>query len=100
MRKLLGARNETEYNKIRLQTGIVKPSIFSGLPSARIFPLPGCFPADIMHLVALNLPELLFKLWRGKIEHHKEDDPEDWPWAVFFGDDYKKIWEAHGQGVG
>ncbi|KAK6978272.1 hypothetical protein R3P38DRAFT_2809258 [Favolaschia claudopus] len=42
-------RNETDYKERRKETGIVKPSIFSGLPRRHRLGVPGCFPGDIMH---------------------------------------------------
>ncbi|KAF9642954.1 hypothetical protein BDM02DRAFT_3065130, partial [Thelephora ganbajun] len=50
-----------EAKQCRLQTGIMKPSIFDGLP--RILELLGCFPGDLMHQLIINLPGLLFDLW-------------------------------------
>ena len=39
-----------------------------------------CFGADLMHLISLNLTDLLLGLWQGTIQH----DPLDkdvWDWA-------------------
>ena len=92
---LLASKTQAEYKRRRLQTGLAKPSIFLGLPSSRMFPLPGCFPADIMHLVALNLPDLLIKLWRGTLDCDRDDDKSTWDWVCLTGD----VWKAHGQAV-
>lgn len=95
LRELLQARTDTAYKRLRRKTGLVKPSIFSGIPPDRIFPLPGCFPGDIMHLLCINIPELLFKLWRGLLECDKDDDRSLWEWATLKGD----TWKRHGQAV-
>jgi hypothetical protein len=55
--------NETQYQKHCLNTGIVKPSIFLGLNPHYRLDLPRCFGSDIMHLAALNIPDLLINLW-------------------------------------
>ena len=55
--------NETQYQKHCLRTGIVKPSIFLGLNPCYHLDIPGCFGSDIMHLAALNIPDLLINLW-------------------------------------
>lgn len=95
LRELLQARTETAYKRLRRKTGLVKPSIFSGIPRNRIFPLLGCFPGDIMHLLCINIPELLFKLWRGLLECDKDDDRSLWDWATLKGD----TWKRHNQAV-
>ena len=64
LRQLLLSNNITQYKKRWLETGITKPSIFIGLPCASTLGVLGCFGSDIMHLVALNLPDLLLSLWR------------------------------------
>ena len=60
--------NVTQYKKQHLETGIVKLSLFMGLQSDSILDIPGCFVSDIMHLVVLNLPDLLLSLWQGTID--------------------------------
>ncbi|KAI0054504.1 hypothetical protein BV25DRAFT_1873322 [Artomyces pyxidatus] len=89
------SRTITEYHFRRKITGISKPSILSGLPSTSILPLPTCFPVDIMHLLSLNIPELLLKLWRGTMECDPSDDKATWEWAVLRGD----VWIEHGRAV-
>jgi len=59
---LLESDNESQYKKHCLQTGISKPSIFIGLQQEKILSVPGC-GSDIMHLAALNIPDLLINLW-------------------------------------
>ena len=95
LRYLLASPNETKYRKRRLATGISKPSIFLGLQPEKILGVPGCFGSDIMHLGALNLPDLLINLWRGTFDCDKTDDRSTWAWATLTG----KTWEAHGRQV-
>ncbi|KAL0060039.1 hypothetical protein AAF712_013158 [Marasmius tenuissimus] len=65
---LAGSINKTQYEKRRLETGICKPSIFSGFPKEHVLGIPHIFSSDIMHLPCLNIPDLMIPLWRGKFE--------------------------------
>ncbi|KAF8897774.1 hypothetical protein BD779DRAFT_1667695 [Infundibulicybe gibba] len=87
--------NDTQYKERRRNTGISKPSIFSGLSATGRLPLPGCFVADLMHLISLNLTDLLLSLWRGTLDCNAPDDKATWDWAVLRGD----VWRAHGKTV-
>ena len=58
-----------------------------------MIPVPCCFPLDLMHLVFINLGELLIPLWRGTIKCDATDSPTSWEWATLTGD----IWQAHGR---
>ena len=51
--------------------------------------IPGCFPANLMHLISLNLTNLLIKLWRGTMDCEPSDDRATWDWAVLQGDTWK-----------
>ncbi|KAM5540304.1 hypothetical protein V8D89_006123, partial [Ganoderma adspersum] len=95
LRELLGAPNETQYKKLCLKTGITKPSIFSGLSDCSFLGIPGCFPGDQMHLISLNLTDLLLALWHGKLPCADTDSKASWVWAVLVSD----IWKIHGQQV-
>ncbi|KAI0058691.1 hypothetical protein BV25DRAFT_1188194 [Artomyces pyxidatus] len=88
---VLDSTGETNYKRRRLATGISKPSIFSGLP--RTLGVPGCFPADLMHLVSLNLTDLFLGLWRGTIDCDATDNRNDWDFAVLRNAD---TWKQHG----
>jgi hypothetical protein len=68
LQELLQSSNETQYRKCHLKTGLTKPSILLGLPKKHSFGTPGCFSLDIMHLVTLNVPDLLINLWRGNFD--------------------------------
>ena len=70
---LIESHNLTEYKLRRLKTGIVKPRIFLGLQENHILNIPRCFGYDIMHLISLNLPDLLISLWHGTITGDKDD---------------------------
>ena len=61
---MLSARNLAQYNKYRLQTGLCKPTLFSGLIMLGV---PGIFTMDLMYLSVLNDPDLLLGLWRGTV---------------------------------
>ena len=98
LRKVLQSNTNAIYEDNRKETGISKPSIFSGFPRERTLGVPNCFGADLMHLVSLNLTELLLGLWRGNtnvIGCDPLDDKNTWDWAVLTGD----IWKKHGQRV-
>ena len=90
---VMAVRNEAEYQKARLATGISKPSIFSSL--SRILDVPGCFPGDIMHLLCINIPDFFVTLFRGNLAcDDKTDDKESWEWAVLSD---SLAWEKHGK---
>ena len=48
-----------------------------------------------MHLISLNIPDLLLGLWCGTIECDPTDSKDMWQWLVLVGD----TWKAHGQHV-
>ncbi|OJT12485.1 hypothetical protein TRAPUB_10962 [Trametes pubescens] len=89
---VVSSRTHTEYTRRRLETGIAKPSIFSGLP--RILSLPGCFGADLMHLLTLNLTDLMISHFRGTMPCDPTDDRDNWPWAALKS---PAVWHAHGK---
>ena len=90
---VLASPSVRQYEARRRETGIRKPSIVEGLP--KTFPIPECFPVDTMHL-ELNIGQLQVSLWRGTIEHSKNDDPSTWPFTVLHN---HQIWLAHGATV-
>jgi hypothetical protein len=85
------SQNKTQYKNRRLETGIVKPGIFLGLQPKHTHTIPRCFGYDIMHLVSLNIPDLLISLWRGTIDGDR-DDQMSWDFAVLQG----PVWKNHG----
>lgn len=92
---LLRARNQTNYQNLRHDTGISKPSIFSGFPKDRMLGIPACFGSDLMHLIALNLTELLLGLWQGTLDCDPQDDKTTWTWVCLTGN----VWKMHGKRV-
>ena len=66
--KVISSRDQNEYEKNRKATGISKPTILSGLLNDLMIPVPHCFPLDLMHLIFINLGELLIPLWRGTMK--------------------------------
>ena len=93
---VMSSQTEAAYGFNRKNTGISKPSIFSGLLPAKILGVPGCFGHDLMHLVSLNLTDLFYSLWRGKITCERTDDKSNWDWAAFLD---QQCWETHGKRV-
>ena len=75
LRFLLASPNDTQYKKRQLETGIIKPTIFLGLPTCSTLGIPRCFGSDIMHLGTFNLSDLLLPLWRGLFDHDRLDPP-------------------------
>ena len=95
LRYLMASRNEAQFRRRRLETGITKPSIFLGLNPSRTLGVPLMFGSDIMHLGSLNIPDLLISLWRGTFDCDKNDSLASWDWAVLRGD----TWNQHGAAV-
>jgi Transposase family tnp2 len=92
---LLASATDSQYTNCCRDTGISHPSIFSGLHVARIFGLPCCFCADLMHLTSLNITNLLLSLWCEVIECYRTDNKSEWDWAVLVGN----IWNKHGKTI-
>ena len=92
---VLSSRNPTKHLENRRDTGITKPSIFSGFPAEHTYALPNSFGSDLMHLVSLNIPDLLLGLWRGTIKCDPADDKQSWDWKVLVGN----TWKIHGKEV-
>ncbi|TFK64920.1 hypothetical protein BDN72DRAFT_773971 [Pluteus cervinus] len=88
---LLTATDHNDYTTKRKQTGIVKPTLFLGMSPNHTHTLPKCFPPDLMHLFALNVPSLFLELWRGILRADKSKI-EDCDHAFLVGDD----WKEHG----
>jgi len=93
LEKVIASRNQTDYEHNRKLTGISKPSILSGLSPERALPVPSCFTLDLMHLLFINLGELLVPLWRGTLSCDSSDDKNTWNWATLTGN----TWLEHGK---
>ncbi|KAJ3006434.1 hypothetical protein NUW54_g3936 [Trametes sanguinea] len=92
LRTVIESRSGAAYQRNRLKTGIVKPSIFAGLP--QVLPLPACFGMDLMHLITLNLTNLIISLLRRTITCNLTDDKATWDWAVLTD---QETWRMHGK---
>lgn len=93
LQRLLGAGNLSQYRDRRLETGLCKQTILSGLQEG--LGIPNIFPLDIMHLINLNDPDLFLGLWRGTLKVYPPDQLELWDWRVLVGE----VWQAHGKTV-
>jgi hypothetical protein len=62
----------------RCNTGNSKPSIFSGFPERQTLGIPLCFGGDLMHLISLNIPDLLLNLWCGCLDCNPNNSIGDW----------------------
>ncbi|KAJ3547513.1 hypothetical protein NMY22_g1612 [Coprinellus aureogranulatus] len=94
LRMVVTSSSQTAYEENRRETGICKPSIFSGM-EPHILGIPNMFPTDIMHLI-LNLADLLVPLWRGTFECASTDSKASWDWAVLQD---PAVWKSHGRDV-
>ena len=96
MNYLLASNTQTEFRVRRLEVGLCKQTLFSGLPYQPL-PMLNVFTMDIMHLTVLNDPDLFIKLFTGKINVYEPDDKLTWDWAIFYRND--ALWKAHGETV-
>jgi len=94
--KVTALVDQVDYERNRKAMGISKPSIASGLLQQYVLRPPLCFTVNIMHLICLNLGELLIPLWWGTLSCDNADDKSTWDWAVLKGD----TWIEHGKLVG
>jgi hypothetical protein len=60
-------------------------------------PVPNIFALNIMHLTVINNPDLLLKLFTGKLNVCAPDSKETWDWAVFYWK--PALWNVHGETV-
>lgn len=93
---LLDAKTQADFRARRLESGLCRQTLFSGLPCQPL-PVPSNLTMDIMHLTTLNDPDLLVKLFTGKMDVYEPDDRSTWDWAVFYRN--KRLWEGHGETV-
>jgi len=71
---VMNSRDQADYKRNRKATGVTKPMIASGLLQKYVLCPPLCFTVDIMHLIYLNLGELLIPLWRGTLPCEDTDN--------------------------
>ncbi|KAG2751377.1 hypothetical protein P692DRAFT_201838975 [Suillus brevipes Sb2] len=79
LQRIIQCRNTAEYEQTRLETGIIKPSIFCSFETDHILLVPLCFSSNIMDVAAINVAD-------------PTDDKSIWDWAVLT----KDVWKAHG----
>ena len=48
-----------------------------------------------MHIIAINLPDLLVSLWCGTLDCDKNNSKELWDWVILVGN----TWKSHGQDI-
>lgn len=75
---LMAAPNQSQYEKRRLETGIVGPSFLLGLQPSRILGIPECFSSEIMHFAGANMASLFTDLWRGEIDCDRTKSETNW----------------------
>lgn len=93
--KVVPSKNQTDYELNWKLTRLSKPSIILGFDPTKSLPLPRCFTVDLMHLLSLNLGELLIPLWRDDFKCEYPDNKATWDWVVLTG----KAWLNHGKGI-
>jgi hypothetical protein len=87
---LQASGNAREFARRRFASGLVKPTILSGLP--RSLGAPALFGLDLMHLTTLNITSLILDIFRGLIQCATSDNQDTWLWAMLNGDK----WTQHG----
>jgi hypothetical protein len=93
--KLTACMTDADFRQTCKETGLCKPSIFVGLSLGHLSGLPGCLAISHMHIIAVNLLDLLISLWCGNIDCNKKDSKDLWDWVVLIRD----VWKSHGQDV-
>jgi hypothetical protein len=93
---LLESSTQTDFKTQCLESGLCRQTLFSRLPHQPL-PVPRNLTMDIMHLTMLNDPNLLVKLFTGKMDVYEPDDRDTWDWAVFYCN--KHLWEGHRETV-
>ena len=93
IKHLLELDSEKQFREQWLDMGLCKQTLFSRLP-IQVLAVPNIFTMNIMHLSALNNPDLFMKLFTGKLDMYEPDDQGTWDWAIFYKDN--RLWNAHG----
>lgn len=95
LNKIIAVPNLTQWDKMKTETGLTKPSLILGLDRTRSLGVPQCMTTNIMHLSG-NISDLLISLWHGKMDVSGNDDKSTWDWAVLRDEAH---WVSHGQDV-
>ncbi|KIK98763.1 hypothetical protein PAXRUDRAFT_133566 [Paxillus rubicundulus Ve08.2h10] len=62
LKKIVAVCNPTQWDKMKMETGLTKPPLILGLHPTHSLSVPLCITTDIMHLAG-NLSDLLISLW-------------------------------------
>ncbi|KIK79377.1 hypothetical protein PAXRUDRAFT_16365 [Paxillus rubicundulus Ve08.2h10] len=95
LKKIVSVHNQTQWDKMKTETGLTKPPLILGLHPTRSLGVPLCMTTDVMHLAG-NLSDLLLSLWRGTLSVGPNDDKSTWDWAMFKDNN---LWISHGEDV-
>ena len=94
---VIHSSNKTRYEQRRLAIGIYASLLFLVDFHQGAFWEFWLFALDIMHLPALNIPDLFLPLWRGTFECDKTDSKPTIGHGISFPD--ITVWKAHGKMV-
>ncbi|KIK75527.1 hypothetical protein PAXRUDRAFT_18925 [Paxillus rubicundulus Ve08.2h10] len=95
LKKIVSVHNQTQWDKMKTETGLTKPPLILGLYPTHSLGVPLSITTDIMHL-ASNLSDLLLSLWCGTIDVAPNDNCTLWDWAALSD---RNVWIAHGQDI-
>ena len=93
--KIVSVPNQTQWDKMKTETGLTKPPLILGLNPLCSLDVPLCMMTDIMHLAG-NISNLLISLWHGDMKVGPNDDKSTWEWAVFRDE---HLWASHGKDI-
>ena len=89
--KLMTAATEANYERLRLETGIARPSIILGLQPNQTLSVPRCLTPDTMHLACLNVTQHHIQIFRNTLNPPFSDS--ECRFAVLAEDN---VWKSHG----
>ena len=92
---IVSVPNQTQWDKMKTETGLTKPPLILGLNSLHSLGVPLCMTTNIMHLAG-NISDLLISLWGGEMDVGPGDDKSTWEWAVFKDEN---LWASHSEDV-
>ena len=95
LHKIVSVANQTQWDKMKMETGLTKPPLILGLNRLHSLGVPLCMMTDIMHLAG-NILDLLISLWRADIDVGPSNDKATWDWAIFRDED---LWTSHGKDI-
>ena len=95
LKKIISVHNQTQWDKMKTETGLTKPPLILGLDPTRSLGVPLSITPNIMHL-ANNISDLLISLWHGTMDVAPNDNRDSWDWATLSD---RNTWIAHGWDV-